>query len=61
MLFSAKGGKQMEEDRVRKKRREEKVHFSGRGWNNTYILSENTGEQKENRKRKIAAGGNLQR
>ena len=51
----------MEEDRVRKKRSEEKVHFSGQGWNNTYILSENTGEQKENRKRKNAAGGNLQR
>ncbi len=39
----------MEEDRVRKKRREEKVHFSGRGWNNTYILSRNEGEHKENK------------
>lgn len=39
----------MEEGRVRKKRREEKVHFTQRGWNNTYILARNTGEHKENK------------
>ena len=41
----------MDDDRVRKKRREEKVHFPARGWYNTIILSELEREHKENDKR----------
>jgi len=44
----------MEDDhpRVRKKRREEKIHYLGRGWYNTIILPNFQSEQKENTKRK---------
>lgn len=42
----------MDDDRVRKKRREEKVHFPARGWYNTITISDNRGERKENSRKK---------
>lgn len=49
----------MDEDRPRKKRREEKVHFPARGWYNTIILSESGSEHKENASNKYTENGGL--
>lgn len=50
----------MEDDhRVRKKRREEKIHFPTDGWYNTIILSKLRGERKENSRRKQKEIGGL--
>lgn len=49
----------MDDDRVRKKRREEKVHFPARGWYNTIILSESGSEHKENASNNCTENGGL--
>lgn len=51
----------MEDDhtRVRKKRREEKIHYTEQGWYNIIILSKFRGERKENRRRKQKEIGGL--
>lgn len=51
----------MEDDhpRVRKKRREEKIHYPEQGWYNTIILSKFRGERKENSRRKQKEIGGL--
>lgn len=49
----------MDDKYVRKKRREEKIHYTEHGWYNTIILSKFRGERKENSRRKRKEIGGL--
>lgn len=49
----------MDDDRVRKRRTDAKIHFPARGWYNTFIISDVRGERKANKPKKQRENGGL--